>query len=149
MIDMDVILYVCGAIVSISAAVGIISKSTRNIVDKSTKSAIQNYLSAYSSTYDSKIDELKDKIQEYVENQQANNEDVRKALMASTRDRINQAHDYYVKRKYIGAHSLFVVEELYSSYKRLGGNSFVDRQMEDIRELEVRSAEIEFDSSNK
>ena len=46
-----------------------------------------------------------------------------------------------MKKNFIGAHSLFVVEELYTAYKELGGNSFIDRQMEDIRSLEVISAE--------
>lgn len=46
-----------------------------------------------------------------------------------------------MSKGFIGAHTLFVMEELYNSYKELGGNSFIDRQMEDIRELEVKSAE--------
>ena len=43
----------------------------------------------------------------------------------------------------IGAHSLFIVEELYASYEKLDGNSFIYRQIEDIRELQVRSAQID------
>lgn len=95
------------------------------------------------SEIESQIVSMNTKVVEFIDHQEDYNEQVKSTLLASTRDRINQAHDYYMRKKFIGAHSLFIVEELYTSYKKLGGNSFIDHQIEDIRELEVRSAETE------
>ena len=146
-IDLNQLLYFAGAIATISAAIGIITKVTKKIITNTVKDSFEKSLDKYSETFDSKIKDLNDAIQEFITNQNLYNNQIRKALLNSTRDRINQAHDYYVRKKFIGAHSLYVVEELYSSYKELGGNTFIDRQMEDLRNLEVRSAETD-DSEN-
>lgn len=145
--SLETLLYLCGAIVTIASAAGVISKVVKKSFEKSLKQSVNEYYKVYSASFDSKLEELSKEIHEYIQSQNSSNTQVLKALLASTRDRINQAHDYYTKLGYIGAHSLFVVEELYTSYKELGGNSFVDRQMEDIRDLKVISAESVEDKS--
>ena len=146
-IDLNSILYICGAIASIAAAVGIVSKLLKKTLIKQIKETMEQSHNQYVSCANKELIELKRSIESYIADQNEQNEQVKRCLLSSTRDRINQAHDYYVEKGFIGAHSLFVVEELYCSYKELGGNSFVDRQMEDIRDLEVRSAEIDDRSS--
>lgn len=147
---MQIALYISSAIVTISSAVAVIAKFLKKSLVKATKETVREQMIASQEKFDteienlnSKIEDLNNKLDKYVENQDSVNQDLRASLLASTRDRINQAHDYYTKKKYIGSHSLFVVEELYASYKKLGGNSFIKRQMEDIRKLEVRSAETD------
>lgn len=140
-LDLDIIIYICSTIITICTAGGLVLKALKKSFRKSTEEVIKSEFSAYQSNIDEKLIEMNRKIEKFVSSQDFSNEQLKKAMLASTRDRINQAHDYYTRKRFIGAHSLFVVEELYTSYKQLGGNSFVDRQMEDIRELEVRSAE--------
>lgn len=140
-IDVDVIIYICTTIVTISGAGGLILNALKKALKKTTEEVLHNEMDSYTKSFEAKLEETNKKLEAFMSGQEVSNSQTRLSLLASTRDRINQAHDYYTKKGFIGAHSLFVVEELYSSYKALGGNSFVDRQMEDIRNLEVRSAE--------
>lgn len=140
-IDVTVVVTICCAITSIAGAAAVITKVVNKTVKKIAAETIKNELEKSHKELVDQMSDLKSQLTDFCNNQKSVNDQVRKSLLASTRDSINQAHDYYTKKKYIGAHSLFVIEELYSSYKQLGGNSFVDHQMEDIRSLEVRSAE--------
>lgn len=140
-LTIEIILYICTVITSISAAATIIVKISKKAIKKVTEETIKTTMNEYQEKLNKRIEELHAKLESFMQNQRQVDERVRKSLLANTRDRINQAHDYYMKKGYIGAHSLFIIEELYISYKELGGNSFIDRQMEDIRELEVKSAE--------
>ena len=140
-IDVDIVIYICTTIVTISGAGGLILKALKKALKKTTEEVLHNEMDSYTKTFEDQLKETNKKLEAFISGQEVSNSQTRKSLLASTRDRINQAHDYYTRKGYIGAHSLFVVEELYASYKELGGNSFVDRQMEDIRDLEVRSAE--------
>lgn len=151
-IDLDTVLYICGLIVSISGAAAVINRVVKKSLNKTMKDSIDKYYSSYSESFNDKLDDVYAQLESslqcvhqelvtYKELQQEANEKVRRSLLASMRDRINQAHDYYCRRGWIGAHSLFIIEELYTSYKENQGNGFVDRQMEDIRNLEVRSVE--------
>lgn len=140
-IDVTVVVTICGAITSIAAAAAVITKVVNKTVKKISAETIKNELAKSQKELVDKMSDLNNKLTEFCDSQNVINDQLKASLLASTRDRINQAHDYYTKKKYIGAHSLFVIEELYSSYKQLGGNSFIDHQMEDIRGLEVRSAE--------
>ena len=110
---------------------------------KSLESKMQGKLDDIKSSTDTQMTALTNQLQSLSESQSDTNAKLEASLLASTRDRINQAHDYYLKKGFIGTHSLFIVEELYSSYTALGGNSFITHQMEDIRELKLISAEME------
>ena len=143
-----VLITVCSLITSVAAASAVITKVVTKTVKKISSETIKEELSnshqVTEESFDklnSEIKSLNEKLTEFTQEQKGTNEQLKQTLLANTRDRINQAHDYYCRKKYIGAHSLFVIEELYSSYTSLGGNSFITRQMEDIRALEVRSAE--------
>lgn len=140
-ISVDVILYICGAITAIAAASAIVSKRFKKSVVDATKESIHEEMQKYQKEVDVKIEKLNQQLQEFIKLQTDSNEQTRKSLLASTRDRINQAHNYHINNECIGDHSLFVLEELYTSYKQLGGNSFIDQQMEELRELEVRSGD--------
>lgn len=160
-IDLDFIIYLAGAIASIAAASGTVSKIIKKGLQKTMKESVDKYYDQYSEKFDKKLDQvheqleqvheqleqslqsMHDELTEYKNSQHDANERVRRSLLASMRDRLNQAHDTYCKQGWIGAHSLFILEELYSSYKENHGNGFADKQMEDIRSLETRSAESE------
>lgn len=143
-----VITTICGLIVSVASASAIVAKIVTKAIKKVSAETIKEELSGKQASTDESLKSLTEDIRslsnqlsEFCSNQKDVNEQLKQSLLASTRDRINQAHDFYCKRKFIGTHTMFVLEELYASYKSLGGNSFITRQMEDLRELEVRSAE--------
>lgn len=139
----EVVIYICSTLITVCTAGGIILKGLKKSFKNHVNEVLGEELHKCKSEIEAQIVSMNTKVVEFIDHQEDYNEQVKSALLASTRDRINQAHDYYMRKKFIGAHSLFIVEELYTSYKKLGGNSFIDHQMEDIRELEVRSAETE------
>ena len=142
--NLDSLLYICSIIVSVAGAAGIVTKVFKKQVSRQIEDFMQAKSSNdnnYDNRFESKLDELHQLILDFTASQSKNNELVTRALLSTIRDRINQAHDYYMKRGFIGAHSLFVLEEMYTCYKELGGNSFVDKQMEELRDLPVESAE--------
>lgn len=163
-IDLDIVIYICTLIASISGAALIIGKvikksvssAAKEIIDERLKKSDEEHkksidemeyrmntkISALQDSVDTKISEIRKQLDDLTRSQNDVNSKMKSALLASTRDRINQAHDYYMRKDFIGTHSLYIIEQLYESYKELGGNSFIKDQMKDIHSLEVRSAEM-------
>ena len=163
-IDLDIVIYICTLIASISGASIVIGKSIKKSVSSAAKEIIDERLkksdeehkksidemedrmnkkiNALQNSVDTQISEIRTQLDKLTKSQNDVNNKMKSALLASTRDRINQAHDYYMRKDFIGAHSLYIIEQLYESYKELGGNSFISDQMKDIHGLEVRSAEM-------
>ena len=163
-IDLDIVIYICTLIASISGASIIIGKvikksvssAAKEVIDERLKKSDEEYkksidemedrmnntISSLQNSVDKQISEIREQLDQLSKSQNDVNKKMKSALLASTRDRINQAHDYYMRKDFIGAHSLYIIEQLYESYKELGGNSFISDQMNDIHSLEVRSAEM-------
>ena len=154
-INLDVLLYICTLIASIAGAAAIIGKVIKKSVSSAAKEIIDERLKKSDEEHKKSIDEMEDRMEKKITalqnrkqldqlstSQNDVNNKMKASLLASTRDRINQAHDYYMKKDFIGTHSLYIIEQLYESYKELGGNSFISDQMKDIHSLEVRSAEM-------
>ena len=97
-IDVGFIVSIASAIATIAAAVGIISKYLKKTLNKQIKESMEESSGEYKKYFNQELLELKNTIQSYIENQHEQNEQVRKCLLSSTRDRINQAHDYYMKK---------------------------------------------------
>lgn len=140
-INLDIILYICGAIVSIATTAGIISKYFTKIIKKNIKESIDESMKTCQSETDKKIAELKDVLETHIENSDGSNDLIKDVLLSLTRDRINRAHSYYMSKEEIGTYTLSTLEDLYSSYLKLGGNSFIHKEMEDLRGLKVVCAE--------
>lgn len=159
MIDVELIVKVAAGITAVAGAVAIIAKVIKRAISIAIhddmelhQKAINESISKNQAVLDAKIDtmqqilnnemkSLQTQLQSYIDKQDDINDQMTSALLASTRNAINQAHDFYMKKQFIGSHSLFVITELYAAYKKLGGNSFVSQQMQDIKSLEVKSAE--------
>lgn len=159
MIDIELLVKIAAGITAVAGAVAIITKVIKRAISIAIhddmelhQKAIDESISNNQAVLDAKIDtmqkllnnemkSLQSQLQDYIDKQDDINDQMTSALLASTRNAINQAHDLYMKKQFIGSHSLFVITELYAAYKKLGGNSFVSQQMQDIKSLEVRSAE--------
>lgn len=141
-IDVELIIYICTTIITISSALAIIVKCINKVIDKTVSASIENYLKNNPSPTKESLDELNTIVKDYISKQRTINENIQQGLLAVIRSQINSAHDKYMKLGYIGAHTLYVIEQLYDSYESLGGNSFTKKQIEDLRTLDVRSAEL-------
>lgn len=159
MIDIELLVKIAAGITAVAGAVAIITKVIKRAISIAIhddmelhQKAIDESISKNQAVLDAKIDtmqkllnnemkSLQSQLQDYIDKQDDINDQMTSALLASTRNVINQAHDFYMKKQFIGSHSLFVITELYAAYKKLGGNSFVAQQMQDIKGLEVKSAE--------
>ena len=159
MIDIELLVKIAAGITAVAGAVAIITKVIKRAISIAIhddmelhQKAIDESISKNQAVLDAKIDtmqkllnnemkSLQYQLQDYIDKQDDINDQMTSALLASTRNAINQAHDLYMKKQFIGSHSLFVITELYAAYKKLGGNSFVSQQMQDIKGLEVKSAE--------
>lgn len=141
LIDVDIILYICGAVATISATVAIVSKVVTKTIKKVSSIEIKKAMGECYESVAEDIAALSKRLDEYIENSNQNDEVLKEALMNITRDRINQAHISYMRKKTIGSYSLATLDKLYESYKKLGGNSFIEREMDDIHRLKVVSAE--------
>lgn len=163
-VNLDVVIYICTLIASIAGASAIIGKvikksvscAAKEIIDERLKKSDEEHkksisemedrmdkkITALQNSVDLQIADLRKQLDQLSKSQNDVNNEMKASLLASTRDRINQAHDYYMRKDFIGAHSLYIIEQLYESYKQLGGNSFISDQMKDIHSLEVISAEM-------
>ena len=156
---MNGVLYVCGAIATIAAAIAIINKLIKSYLDKHLKTFMETYSKVVDESTNKKIDEVQDAmdkrldiiqktvdvrldslqhaLEAYQEESIHNDETLKSASIATIRDRINQSYNFYATKTCIGAHTLFTLEELYKAYVANGGNSFAKSQMEYIRSLKV------------
>ena len=140
-INVDIILYVCGAIASISAASAIIYKLFSKAINKSVKEVVDKSIKDNQKEINNQLSKIKDVLEDHINESNESNDLTRDALLSITRDRINRAHTFYMKKTEIGAYTLSTLEDLYKSYTKLGGNSFIHKEMEDLRNLKVINAE--------
>jgi hypothetical protein len=76
-------------------------------------------------------------VQTSIKTEVSNNSAANKKQIKYTLTRL---HRECVERGYITRYELECAEEMYSEYKNLGGNSFVDTIMIDLRGLQIRFA---------
>lgn len=72
---------------------------------------------------------------------------INERLLENIRGDIIDKHHRYVRSGEISDFALQSLERQYNYYKSAGGNSFVDRLMEDVRELPIKSSEVTDDVS--
>jgi ElaB/YqjD/DUF883 family membrane-anchored ribosome-binding protein len=137
-----IILYVCGGIITISGALSIIiNKVVKKTIIKYSKETIDESFKTFTCSFDEDIKDLRDKLEEFIKQSNETDSKLRKATMRSVKDRLNQAHNYYMAKGYIGDHTMSILEELYSSYHELDGNDFIHNLMDDLRRLEKLSVD--------
>jgi len=124
-------------IIVLGGAGALIVKAVNTTIRKSSKVIIDDAFKEFSKTLDSQIEELTKKLDEHIKSSNAYNEKIERCLMNNSRERINQAREYYVRQGAISAHTMYTLDELYNSYKELGGNSFICGQMVELHQLPI------------
>ena len=139
MSGIEVIVSVCSSIVTVSGAVTVIWKVLSRNIKQQFNELIETSVKDLDSKFSGDLVDIKEKLDIQSKENSAVMKQVNDALLNITRDRINSAYEHYIKKDFIDAHTMFTLEEVYKSYVSLGGNSFVQEQMLELRKLRERS----------
>ena len=132
---LEIILYVAGAIITISSAAGIITKSLKGRISKIATEVSKEIDNKTLEEVKKDMKEISDQLNKLNQNTSQYHKNTDKMLASLARDRINQAHAFYIEHGSIDDHSMFTLEELFKSYTKMGGNGQVHTQMETLRDL--------------
>jgi DNA polymerase III gamma/tau subunit len=136
---LDVFLYIGGAIITLSAAIAILNKFFK----KHVTTVAQEISNQTTQTLLIDIKDISTKLEEFKSSYQQEQSKYSKALMNLAQDRLNQAYDEFMRIGKINSHSMYVIEQLYDSYKSLGGNGHAESQIQNLRELNVKTLQDE------
>ena len=142
-INLTTVLWVAGAIATLAATGSLLHKLFKRIAKYLTKDSVDEAVNTETQEIKEVIDgisvtlnEVQVSLNDFIEKSENDFSDVKKILRDQIRERIIHIHNECIKNDRITEQQLFTVEELYSDYHdKLGGNSFVDTLMEDLREL--------------
>jgi len=137
-ISLGDIVWICGAIVALSGAIVVVRKAIASKITAVTSDVIKESMTECSQKMQEKLTEMNDALQNFIKESRDSDELAKENMLANARYTINNAHALYCDRGNIDEHTLFTLEEVYKSYKKLGGNTFVDKQMDDLRDLELK-----------
>lgn len=90
-------------------------------------------LEAGFSRFNTDIQEVKDELKKMKDKDEVND----CGTVALLRDRILQMHRYLITRECITQEEFETVNGLFIVYKRLGGNHFVDKLMDEINKMKI------------
>lgn len=146
--SLELFLYICGGIITLSGAVTVVIRVFKQAVIKAAESSLQEHIREVDEELTNRIEhcqrEIHDEIREINEtlnkfiNKSIEIDELHSStLMSLARDRINEAYNYYIDKPSISSHSLAVLEELYACYSKLGGNNFTGEQMKRLREKPI------------
>ena len=142
-IDLEVILYIAGAIITLSGAVGIIVKCLRNRITIISTNVAKAVACRTEEKLLSKIEEMNKSLQQIIAINQERDEHTRKLSLKNAASRIFEAHSHYMKRGSITSFALGTLNELFDEYEAHDGNGFGKVCMEQIRKLPIRETEDE------
>lgn len=142
-INLDIVLYFCGAIVTIASAIAIVTKIINNTIKKTSREVIEQYMIDCNKESNDKIEKLTNMLEEHINNSNSSNNNIRNTLLSQARLQINQIYDKYIDSDTIDPYTLSSVISLYNSYTSLGGNSFVENEINYLRSLKVTNREID------
>lgn len=137
----SLILSIAGFIITMSATTVILVRIVKNTIVKYSKESIDSSIKIAVDKFDQEITKLRDELKLFIKDKNDLDNKLKIAMMRNIKDRINQAHDYYMSKGYIGNHTMSILEELFSSYTDLSGNDFIHSEINDLRELKKLSAE--------
>lgn len=86
------------------------------------------------------LKELAASLNQFKATSDANDELAKQALLAFSKDRLDQGHRYFMRLGYIDESSKKSLHAVYEAYTALGGNSYVPGEMADIDKLTVISS---------
>lgn len=136
-VEVDIILYVAGAITVIAAAAGVVTKIVRNAIISVSKEVTEQVARALEDEFMDKLNSMDNSLRQIIEENRCRDEETRILSIKNAASRIFEAHSHYMKRGNISTFALANLEELFANYELRGGNSYAKLCMEQIRKLPV------------
>lgn len=136
-VDLDIILYIAGAIVSVSAAIGVVVRLINLKVSAITENLLTKVEKTLTDSFSVQLDDLDKSLRLMIENDRRREEEIRILTLKNSAARIFEAHSCYSKRGSITTFALANLEEIFSIYVAQGGNSYARLCMEQLRNLPI------------
>lgn len=131
----EIILWIASAIVTISAAIGVLVSFFKKQVTRISMDVTKTVDTEIKNNINQELQYIKDELQSLKTSIKSNQESTDSMLMSLARDRLNQAYKVYMEDGSIDDHTMFTLEELYKEYEKRGGNGQVRVQIDQLREL--------------
>lgn len=131
----EIILWIASAIVTISAAIGVLVSFFRKQVTRISMDVTKTVDTEIKNSINDELQYIKGGLKSLETSIMSNQKSTDSMLLSLARDRLNQAHKLYMEEGSIDDHTMFTLEELYKEYEKLGGNGQVKVQIEQLREL--------------
>ena len=109
MIDIGVIIYICGAIATVAAAGGIISKGVTKTNKKVSSIEIKKAMGECHDSVAEDISSLSKRLDEYIEKSNQNDEDLKESLMNLIRAR--STYEYNQRQNQSGAYLVYAKKD--------------------------------------
>lgn len=133
---LETVIYFAGIVITLTTALTIVVKYLKKQISGVAKEVTLET----EKTLLKDIKMISDNLTEFKESYEKDKVDTEKILMTLAQDRVNQAHKHFMTINEIDPHSMFIIEQLYDTYKLRGGNGNMDRQMCDLRKLASETA---------
>ena len=98
---------------------------------------IDRLVQSVSATNDGLMD-ISASLQQFKAESIMSDEQLKKGILSMAKDCINSRHKKFLLKGYIDDNSKEALHTVYEVYKELGGNSFVETEMQDIDRLPVK-----------
>lgn len=142
----EIVSLVVGIVLGVTTLVTVIIGAYTKKFKSSVKETVEPMIEEYSKATQRQIHDMREslnkemidlriKLDEYRETSDAADIKMMKSLMDLSRDRINQAHKYYISIGNIDDHTMCCLQALGESYEGLGGNSFAHDEIAELKEM--------------
>lgn len=136
-INVEIILYIAGAVITISTAIGVIGKLVRKSIERICINIVKQVLESYEKAVDIKIDSLFDTLDQFVKETKEIENNNRELFASMACVKINESYVHFIKQGSISTYSLAILEEIFEKYRSIGGNHLAAKQIEQLRKLPI------------
>lgn len=139
-VNLDIILYIAGALITVSGAFAIMVRFAKKAITSVAEESISEIASSLEEKFAEDLCTVEDSLKAIIEINKRRDDETRFLTLKNTASRIFEAHSYYCERGSITTFALANLEELFLAYTAQGGNSYVLLCMSQIRDLPIVDA---------
>ena len=136
-LDMDIILYIAGAIITLTAVIKILIDLMQKCVGRVSKDIINTAIEELNEQFVSRLEDVDSSLRALLNENRRNDKAVRALTLKNSAARIHEGYSHYMRRGSITTFGLANLEEIFSIYKEQGGNGHAKLCMEQIRQLPI------------
>lgn len=136
-LNMDIILYIAGAIITLTAVIKIFADLIEKSVKRVSKDAINAAIDELNEHFVSRLEDVDSSLRVLLNENRRNDKAVRTLTLKNSAARIHEGYSHYMRRGSITTFGLANLEEIFSIYEDQGGNGHTKLCMEQIRQLPI------------